>query len=44
MNEAPLGGQVIIDACGGVAFGNGFKCCLEVGVWLNVVELAGLNE
>ena len=33
-----------VDACGGMALGDGLKGCLEIGVWLDVVELAGLNQ
>ncbi len=33
-----------IDACGGMACCDGFKRCLEIGVWLDVVELASLDQ
>jgi hypothetical protein len=27
-----------------MASGDGFECCLEVGVWLDAVQLAGLDK
>lgn len=33
-----------IDACCGMPCCNGFERCLEIGVWLDFVELAGLNQ
>jgi hypothetical protein len=33
-----------IDARGGMACRDGFKRCLEIGVWLDVVEFTGLDE
>ena len=33
-----------VDAGGGMACCNGLQGSLEIGVWLNVVELAGFNE
>jgi hypothetical protein len=33
-----------IDAGGWMASGDGFECCLKVGVWLYAVQLAGLDK
>jgi hypothetical protein len=33
-----------IDAGSGMAVGNGLQGCLEIGVWLDAVEFAGLDE
>jgi hypothetical protein len=33
-----------IDAGSGMPCCDGFKRCLEVGVWFDVIELAGLDE
>jgi hypothetical protein len=33
----------LIDLGGGVALGDGFEGCLEIGEWLDGVELAGLD-
>jgi hypothetical protein len=34
----------LIDTSGWMAFGNGLQCSLEIGVWLDAVELTGFNE
>jgi hypothetical protein len=33
-----------IDAGGWMASGDGFECCLKVGVWLDAVQITGLNK